>query len=85
MIEFRSTAMATAKKTGAVKLGQVFMQVSSGGNSNFDQTATTEDWGRSVAPHVALIHLRVMSGGDVLARILSIAAKDVVALDLLGL
>jgi hypothetical protein len=33
---------------------------------------------------MALVHLRVMPSGDVLARILGIAAKDVVALDLLG-
>ena len=68
--------MATAKKTGAVKLGQVFMQVSSGGNSNFDQTATTEDWGRSVAPHVALVNLPVVPGGAVLAQVLGIAANQ---------
>jgi hypothetical protein len=40
---------------------------------------------RSVASHVALVHLWVMPSGDVLARILGVAAKDVVALDLLGL
>ena len=39
---------------------------------------------RSIASHMALVHLRVMPSGDVLARILGIAAKDVVTLDLLG-
>ena len=34
---------------------------------------------------MAPVHLWVMPGGDVLARILGIAAKDVVALDLLRL
>ena len=39
----------------------------------------------SLASHVSLVHLRVVPGGDVLARILGIASKNVVAFDLLRL
>jgi hypothetical protein len=37
----------------------------------------------SVTSHVTLVHLRVMPGGYIFARIIGITAKDVVALDLL--
>ena len=37
----------------------------------------------SVTSHVTFIQLRVVPGGDVFARIIRIAAKNVVALDLL--
>jgi hypothetical protein len=40
---------------------------------------------RSVTSHVTFVHLRGMPGGDVLARIIGIAAKDAVALDLFRL